>query len=286
MADIKKKSFEAAAVRVLDIDTVDVGGDLCVFRAVDSICDIAEDGERVVAASTITRGVVDLENRELLENNLPYQAYQPYDVPEEVGRMIPVLVTPKGFEFMRRKGSIFHPDVRDTLVGANLMVMPDKNRDLVGAAAAGIGYEGIVFCSFYDHAIVDVRGRPLPVAMHFDYMSGGFTNDDYDLAAVADKLSGNEEIEFTTSDRWEKPAPITKIPYCNASDERSEQVQFVWRPSEDSWSLMLEKIGFDPVNPTHIHIRPEMVTKNLDFFGLEQFRLAAPEKFDGLGTAN
>jgi hypothetical protein len=62
-------------------------------------------------------------------------------------------------------------------------------------------------------------------------------------------------------------------------------VQFIWRPTDESWNLMLEKLGFDPADPKHLRIKPEMVARDIDFFGLEQFRLEPRgDEFDGLGA--
>jgi hypothetical protein len=124
------------------------------------------------------------------------------------------------------------------------------------------------------------------MALRFDYMAGGFDNERFDLDKVAQALSSNDEIEFL-ADRWQRRNdPISEIPHYSAYEGRDRQVQFIWRPTDASWSLMLEKLGFDPEAPGHLRIKPEMVARDIDFFGLEQFRLEPREdEFDGLGDA-
>jgi hypothetical protein len=275
MSEIVRRTFETPAVRVIEVEAVDVGGDLFVYRVVNGIYDIGTGGVRSEADATVDQGVVDIENLQRMEENLPFEVYQPYQVPEKVGTMYPVLVTPKGLDIMRHEGSFFHDNVRKKLEAANMLFVPSGGLDLVQVASRGINYEDILFISSYDHVAVDVRGKPVPAAMYFTYLDGGFSSDEYDLEAVAEVLAANPEIEFITQDRWEKPAPITKIPYYNASDERDRQVQFIWRPSDDTWNEILGRLGFDPADPRHMRIRQETITRELDIFGVEKFKLDA-----------
>ncbi len=280
MTDIRKSIHETPAVRVIELETADAGGGLHAFRSVSTLHDVGEDGERIVAATTTRQGFVDEENLDLLVSNRPFTPYQPYDVPKEVGRLHPMLATPEACEIARREGHVYSSEINRRLVAEGLLFTSDKS-SLVEAVAGGVGFEGILFFASYDYALVDVRGRPLPIAMRFDYMEGGFDNENFDLEKVAEALSSNGEIEFTP-DRWgRRNSPISEIPYYNAHDDRDQQVQFIWRPSEESWGLMLDKLGFDPVDPKHLRIKPETVSRDLDLFGIEQFRLDARDELDG-----
>lgn len=273
MKDIRKQVRETPAVRIIELETADAGGGLHAFRSVSTLHDVGADGERAVAATTIRQGFVDDENLELLTSNLPFTPYQPYEVPKEVGRLYPMLAAPEAIEVLRRDGSLYSSEINRRLLADGLLFTPDKS-NLAEAVAGGLGFESILFFSSYDNVLVDGRGRPLPVAMRFDYMDGGFDNESFDLEKVAEALSANDEIEFVL-DTWQSRnnSPISEIPYYNASDERDRQVQFIWRPTEDSWSLMLDRLGFDPSDPKHLRIKAEMVSRDVDLFGVEQFRI-------------
>ena len=273
MTDIRKLVHETPAVRIIELETADAGGGLHAFRSVSTLHDVGPDGERVVASTTIRQGFVDDENLELLVSNLPFTPYQPYEVPREVGRLHPMLAAPEAIEVSRREGHLYSSEINRRLVEGGLLFTTDKS-NLVEAVAGGLGFEGILFFSLYDHAMVDVRGRPLPAAMRFDYMEGGFDNARFDLEKVAEALSANDEIEFV-QDPWQSRnnSPISEIPFYNASEERDRQIQFIWRPTEDSWNLMLDRLGFDPADPKHIRIKAGMISRDLDMFGVEQFRI-------------
>jgi hypothetical protein len=285
MSEIRNAVHETPAVRVVEIEVADAGGGLHVFRSVGRIHDLSADGERVVASETVRQGVVDDDNLERLMSNLPFEPYTPYDVPKKETRLVPMVAAPETFEIARREGNpITNAEVYRRLTADGLLNATDKS-NLVRLVADGFDYESILFYSVSDYAITDVRGRPLPMAMRFDYMDGGFDNEKFDLDRVAEALSRNEEVEFL-ADRWQsRNDPVSEIPHYNAYEGRDRQVQFIWRPTDESWNLMLEKLGFDPADPKHLRIKPEMVARDIDFFGLEQFRLEPRgDEFDGLGA--
>jgi hypothetical protein len=285
MSEIRNAVHETPAVRVVEIETADAGGGLHVFRSVTRIHDISDEGERIVVSEKERQGIVDDENCERMLANLPFELYTPYDVPKN-NRLAPMLAVPEVMEIARRDGNpVTNSTAFSVLTADGLLHTTDKG-SLVNAVAGGLGSENILFFSVSDYAIIDVRGRPLPMALRFDYMAGGFDNERFDLDKVAEALSSNDEIEFL-ADRWQRRNdPISEIPHYSAYEGRDRQVQFIWRPTDASWSLMLAKLGFDPEAPGHLRIKPEMVARDIDFFGLEQFRLEPREdEFDGLGDA-
>jgi hypothetical protein len=273
MSEITRASHESPAVRVLEVEAADAGGGLHVFRAVSRIHDINEDGSRVVAAETVRQGVVDDKNLAKLLSNREFTPFQPYKAPREVGRLTPMLVAPEALEIARREGHpILHSKIYDRITKGGLLHTSDKANLALRMTDGGMDFENIIFYAVHDYSLVDVRGRPVPRAMQFDYMAGGIANDRFDLEKVAEVLVEHPEVEIL-KDRRGSNARISAIPYYNADDDRDEQVQFIWRPSDESWDSMLEKLGFDPEKPEHLRIKPEMVIGEIDFFGIEQFRL-------------
>lgn len=283
MSEVSKVSYETPAVRVVAVETADAGAGLHVFRSASRIHDVGEDGSRVVASETVRQGVVDDANLAKLVSNREFKPFQPYKVPKDVGRLTAMVATPEAFEIMRRDGHLVISKIYDRLVKGGLLFTPDKS-SLPEAIGNGLDFENLLFVANYDHSVVDFRGRPVPMAMHFDYMEGGISNDRFDLEKVAAVLQENPEVEILTEGR--RNGPISAIPYYNASDERDTQIQFIWRPTGKSWDLMLSKLGFVLADPQHLRIKPEMVSCDIDFFGLEQFRIEAREDgddFESLG---
>lgn len=284
MARIESSVRETPAVRVIELAVVDAGGGLHAFRSESRLCDIGEDGGRSLVSETVRQGFVDEENLALLAKGLSFEQFQPYEAPEKVGHLHPLLATAEALEIIRCEGNPYQVGSRDRLVAEGHLFTPDKS-NLVQAVAAGMTSANIVFFSSYDHAIVDLRGRPVPAAMRFDYMNGDITNELYDLDALAEVLSDNPEIEILGGGSGRMNRLVTSIPYYNASEDRDEQVQFIWRPTEESWSALLDAFGFDPSEPRHLRLKPEMLVRDVDFFGLARFRRDPADADDERGYA-
>lgn len=286
MSEVLKVSHESPAVRIVDVETADAGSGLFVFRTVSRIHDIDENGHRVVASETVRQGVVDEENLDNLVSNREFKPFQPYEVPEEVGRLTTMLATPEAFEIMRRDGHLFDSRIYDRLIEGELLFTSSAS-NLPEVLADGMDAENIVFFASYDHSVVDYRGWPIPMAMRVNYLDGGVTNGRYDLEKVAEVLKENPEVEILVS--GSRNSPISPIPSYNASNEADAQIQFLWRPSGESWERMLLALGFNPDHPSHLRIRPEDVIEAIDFFGIQQFRVEGRvdrDEFDGLGDGH
>jgi hypothetical protein len=282
MPKVKRVSHETPAVRVVEVETVDAGGGLHLFRSVSRIHDVGEDGSRFVASETVRQGVVDGRNLAKLLANREFSAYQPYKVPREVGRLVPMLATAELLEIARREGNpVITSKIYDRVTKSGLLHTTDKS-NLVQSLGEEMDFENIIFFAVHDYSLVDVRGRPVPRALKFDYMEGGLANDRFDLEKVAEVLAENPEVEIVTDRRGGNSA-ISEIPYYNAHDGRDQQIQLVWRPSDESWDSMLGMLGFDPKQPEHLRIKPETVISDVDFFGIQQFRVQESDEFEGLG---
>lgn len=266
---MNRKTFESPAVRVVDIDAVEIGGGLHAFRTVSRFEKVAADGVREAASGDTRQGLVDDENLELLMANEPYEVFLPYQVLDG-RRLVPVMAAAEVLHVARTEGNpVTYTKIYNRLTSEKKFLVPNKY-PLVDAAVDGMGVENVLFLAMDDHGLVDVRGRPIPQAMRFDYMEGGFDEENYDLEALAQALSENPEIEIVTEGR--RNSLVTPIPYYNAREGREEQVQFLWRPTDESWSDLLSRHGFDAETPRHIRLRPETIIGELDFFNTSHFR--------------
>jgi hypothetical protein len=90
----------------------------------------------------------------------------------------------------------------------------------------------------------DINGEPLPVALYFYYISGGFTEGRYDLLKAAKILMKRKDVtlvphggEDRRYGRKEPDAPedpetyIGNIPYYNSEPGHSRCIAFHWHPT-------------------------------------------------------
>ena len=78
-------------------------------------------------------------------------------------------------------------------------------------------------------------GKPVPVAIYFDYTQGGIVDGSYDLNKVADYLSKRDDIELLTS---KKGTIIQDIPSYNREEGYSKCVEFIWKPTQTDFDLL------------------------------------------------
>lgn len=91
--------------------------------------------------------------------------------------------------------------------------------------------DDVVLVNTSSQMIFDVQNRPLPLAVHFDYINGQMDNERYDLRKALAILKTREDIRFVQHNRWENADGIQTIPGYNQSDGRTTFISFVWMPS-------------------------------------------------------
>jgi hypothetical protein len=82
------------------------------------------------------------------------------------------------------------------------------------------------------HMIFDLYDNVLPVALHFDYITGGVTNENYDLDRALAVLDANPKVRHEG---------IKPIPYYNACEKRSRAIEFVFMPTVKDARMIWEK---------------------------------------------
>lgn len=77
------------------------------------------------------------------------------------------------------------------------------------------------------HMVFDLADRPLPMAIRFDYIDGGITNEDYDLEQVISVLKQNQQVRGASN----SAIAASEIPWYNRESNRSKAVEFVFSPT-------------------------------------------------------
>lgn len=92
--------------------------------------------------------------------------------------------------------------------------------------------------NFANYSIVTTEGKVIPRAFFFDYMSG-IDNETCDLESLLEVLKNRSDV---LPPKREEELTISSIPYYNASEERNEQIRFIWAPSEEDMDKVSEYI--------------------------------------------
>lgn len=274
MSEIRKSRIELKSVEIVEVSSVEVGEGVHAFSRAADLHRIAEDGATTcVKAGDPQQGFVDVENLERMQAGLSYERYAPFALSTDFGRFTPALISAAGRERIRRIGSPCITYVMQELSAANEIVMPNTPNFV--REASRMGYEDIAFMVYHDHSVYDANGLPIPHGVLFEYTSG-LDSDTYDLEAVVAHLSQSPEFVFVDSDNEETDRPISRIPYYarHDDDDYRDHVQFMWRPSDESWARLLKVIEFDPEYPSSFTINRHAMISQFDFFGLDAFRVA------------
>lgn len=96
----------------------------------------------------------------------------------------------------------------------------------------------LIAISYGNYTVYDLNQKMLPKAIYYDYMSG-VNNQNYDLEKFLEVLTAREDIV---------PAPnknkieIVQIPYYNAEEGKTKQIEFVWVPNEQDMEVVADYI--------------------------------------------
>jgi hypothetical protein len=115
----------------------------------------------------------------------------------------------------------------------------------------------IVNIKYDSNMLMDRNGDPLPVALHFDYIShGGITDGRYDLKLLAAHLLTRDDVWiYPNQGGWRKDDVdrtkrattveecITEIPYYNRERGSAQTVYFRWMPTLEAYRKMWANCG-------------------------------------------
>lgn len=95
--------------------------------------------------------------------------------------------------------------------------------------------DGIATWDVSSHLIFDRNGEPLPTAIYFSYLSGGFKDGSYDLKKALAVLSKNEQVVAPTpkAGSGDGHLKISKVPYYNAGPGCNTEIEFVFQPTAE-----------------------------------------------------
>jgi hypothetical protein len=101
-------------------------------------------------------------------------------------------------------------------------------------------------CHGASHQLFDLKGNALPVALNFNYIDGGLSEDRFDLVKAAEILmkrddvilreGGGERYFDWRGDANDPERFVGRIPHYNAERGRSRCLAFRWHPTEDDYA--------------------------------------------------
>ncbi len=109
--------------------------------------------------------------------------------------------------------------------------------------------EGQVTCNdlvqvrHYSHTFHAMDGTALAQPLHFDYMSGRFSDGVYDLDKALEVLRQHPRVRPAEAERRSMPKPtelnILQVPYYNRSPGQSRHISFVFTPTQAELDQMV-----------------------------------------------
>lgn len=89
--------------------------------------------------------------------------------------------------------------------------------------------------------VTDVQGRPVPIAVHFDYINGHMDDSRYDLSKALTILKARSDVRFPPDDgRDGRTGTVLSIPHYNTEGHRNHFLRFVWMPSDVDYQQLHE----------------------------------------------
>lgn len=235
---MKAEIFENQSTVVIktELQTVELEDNLHMFKLTTSSEQVDNTGTvkadvGKLAPEITAQGFLDTKNLKALKAGKKYTT-----------RPLSYL-SKRAQELFRTKGWNAWDDKADLELRADMFEQILKVKDL----------DTIVHFDYSSHMMFDRHGKPLPVAVNFDYISnGGITDGRYDLEKLAAHLLSREDIwVYPCKDRkWYPDAVdytgrateveqcITAVPYYNAERGCSKTIYFRWMPTADDYRRM------------------------------------------------
>ena len=134
---------------------------------------------------------------------------------------------------------------------------------------------------YASHMIFRPNGRPVPLAIMYDYINGRIYDGEYDLHKVAVVLLQRDDVvvfnhhkkpsnktNWSDKQYWATHPKecIMNIPYYNNEEGQTQSVEFIWQPKDEDYQYLWDKVKDQQY--------PSSALKNsvlsLDFFQLEE----------------
>lgn len=160
---------------------------------------------------------------------------------------------------------------------------PYEGTDVSDPLTAMENGEEVLFIESHgcSHQLFDLDGEPLPVALFFSYIEGGFDESNYDLAKAVQILKARDDVTLVEgggerSYRYSsKEIPdddprkyIGKIPNYNAQRNHTTSIAFAWHPSTEDFRAVWEEVSKKDKDPGSDALR--LAVFNTDALGLRK----------------
>ncbi len=128
-----------------------------------------------------------------------------------------------------------------------------------------------------DHSsnmLFDMQDHPMPIGLHFDYMSGNVRDGAYDLPRLVEHLKQNPQVRPLQGQTDIKVVPV---PYYNVSAGCHSYVAFLFAPAQEQMQLMWDKA--QTLNKKYPSTALHQAIFDLDLLGLRAAGIARGESF-------
>lgn len=247
----------ATVTRETTLNVIALGDGLNVFKLSTTHQRKTSTGTLKVAPEkkqdTSRQGFIDDANLEKLTKGRAYKT---------LGHLHILLAESR--EIMRTHGYVFYND--KALSAQFKKFVLDNVFDAIAEERAGVN--DIVEYKNGCHMLFDRFGKPLPVAISFDYISHGRISEaNYDLEKLAAHLLTRDDVVIYPCKGYSRDSvdtdkvaqntqeAICAIPYYNSERGKSKTVYFKWIPSLEDyrtmWDECIKRGGEYP--STHMH---------------------------------
>jgi hypothetical protein len=147
----------------------------------------------------------------------------------------PAIITADGREYIRLHGSpLTYSNVWEHLVENAMLLFPKDNTPWVEVISEE-NISDVHYLATADQSIVDLNGRPIPVARTFE-----FTNGSYDLEKACKVLAKNPEMEIIPDRSGNL---IHHIPSYNVTEGETMEMKVRWTPGHKSWAKLIKEMA-------------------------------------------
>lgn len=192
---------------------VEVEGDLCLFKHQISVIPEADSGTGLPFTGSCRQGITKKQAIEDFLSGTSSVIKSP-DTPELV------YVSPEVLEMAAKKG--FMEVLRST--------QPGLMQSIFDRYEAGeFDLNCLVAPNYSAELLFDRKGKILPTAIYFGYLSGNFNNGAYHLKKALATLKSDSRVAPVPG----KDFAISEIPYYNAERNYDKQIEFVFQPTQE-----------------------------------------------------
>jgi hypothetical protein len=124
-----------------------------------------------------------------------------------------------------------------------------------------------------NHMLFDIDGRPLPIALRYDYMDG-IRDGYYDIERMVEFLRPHRQIYPMREDDW---IEVLNVPYYNVSEGCSKYCQFIFSPTQEQMIAIWEEAKRIGGNYPSTRLREAVF--NLDLIGLRKAGISKSDNY-------